>query len=119
MNKSGIADISTFESLQNQAHESMGLSGLAVFNSTPDQLRGLRNVVGNLPRIEAKFKSIEEDKKRLDRERFSMIQEMLSMLGTLDAMRIKANREGDRDFAKAIEAEQRKANTVFTKAHRQ
>ena len=33
---SSLADISVLESLQNKAHESMGLSGLAAFNATTE-----------------------------------------------------------------------------------
>ena len=49
------ADISAFENLQNHAHESMGLSGMAVFNDGAVLVLNSENVRGIMSRI-PKFK---------------------------------------------------------------
>ena len=42
-----VADISAFESLQNQAHESMGMSPMSVFN-TPADIQEIKHVCDDL-----------------------------------------------------------------------
>ena len=47
MSNSSFADISVFESLQNQAHESMGVSPMSVFNA-PASVQEIKHVCDDL-----------------------------------------------------------------------
>ena len=89
MSNNIVADISAFESLQNQAHKDMGMpqSQMAAFNATADQERALKEIMKyHKPKLEAKFKEIKDSKAKLESERQSTVSASLGFLAMLDLL---------------------------------